>query len=139
MSCDRKRLVPEFDQSPSSSAMAGSTPRAATGVAQSGSGENPGGSDPRPESLTRETLTRETLARESGLQGDSSPASETAAVAKIGTPDSEAHHGEGSRGADDRRPAWSQDIKNYYDKVASEPIPDSFASLMANLAQSIRK
>lgn len=134
MSCDRKRLVPEFDQSPSSSAMAGSTPRAATGVAQSGSGENPGGSDPRPESLTRETLTRE-----SGLQGDSSPASETAAVAKIGTPDSEAHHGEGSRGADDRRPAWSQDIKNYYDKVASEPIPDSFASLMANLAQSIRK
>lgn len=134
MSCDRKRLVPEFDQSPSSSAMAGSTPRAATGVAQSGSGENPGGSDLRPE-----TLTRKTLARESGLQGDSSPASETAAVAKIGTPDGEAHHGEGSRGADDRRPAWSQDIKNYYDKVASEPIPDSFASLMANLAQSIRK
>lgn len=129
MSCDRKRLVPEFDQSPSSSAMAGSTPRAATGVAQSGSGENPGGSDPRPEALPRE----------SGLHADPSPASETPALAKAGTPGGETHHGEGSRGADDRRPAWSQDIKNYYDKVASEPIPDSFASLMANLAQTIRK
>ena len=37
-----------------------------------------------------------------------------------------------------RQPGWSQDIKSYYDALASEPVPRDFEKLMARLAKAIR-
>ena len=36
-------------------------------------------------------------------------------------------------------PAWNKDIKAYYNAVASEPIPEEFAALLAKMAKAIRK
>ena len=50
-----------------------------------------------------------------------------------------APHGQGSGKAADKEPHWAKGLKQFYDSVVDEPLPDTFKDLLSKLDSAAKE